>query len=67
MADRAYVGNIDLVEKGKTPEVLRNLVALLQLTSLPAYANNAAAIAGGLAAGDLYRTNADPDTICVVH
>ncbi len=67
MADRSYVGNIDLVEKGKTPEVLRNLIALLQLTALPVYANNAAAIAGGLAAGGLYRTNGDPDTICVVH
>jgi len=34
---------------------------------LSIYANNAAAIAGGLVAGQLYRTNADPDTICVVH
>ena len=34
---------------------------------LPVYANNAAAIVGGLAAGDLYRTNGDPDTVCIVH
>jgi hypothetical protein len=33
----------------------------------PVYANNAAAIAGGLIAGDIYRTGGDPDTICVVH
>lgn len=37
------------------------------LASVPAYANNAAAIGGGLTAGDLYRTNADPDTLCIVH
>lgn len=34
---------------------------------LPVYANNAAAVAGGLAAGALYRTGADPDPVCVVH
>ena len=39
----------------------------LNLASVPAYANNAAAIAGGLVQGDLYRTNADPDTLCIVH
>ena len=35
--------------------------------SLPTYANNAAAVSGGLAAGDLYRTNGDPDPVCIVH
>jgi len=35
--------------------------------ALPVYANNAAAIAGGLAVGDFYRTGADPDPVCVVH
>jgi hypothetical protein len=34
---------------------------------LPTYANNAAAITGGLAAGDFYRTGADPDPVMVVH
>jgi len=34
---------------------------------LPIYANNAAALAGGLRAGSLYRTGADPDVVCVVH
>jgi hypothetical protein len=34
---------------------------------LPVYANNAAAVAGGLAVGDFYRTGADPDPVCVVH
>jgi hypothetical protein len=35
--------------------------------TLSVYANNTAAIAGGLVAGNLYRTNGDPDTICIVH
>ena len=36
-------------------------------TGLPVYANNAAAITGGLIVGSFYRTNADPDPVCVVH
>jgi hypothetical protein len=36
------------------------------LSSIPAYANNAAALAGGLTAGMLYRTSADPSVICIV-
>jgi len=39
----------------------------LDVVGLPIYANNAAAIAGGLQAGSFYRTNADPDPVCVVH
>lgn len=39
----------------------------IPLASLPVYANNAAAITGGLAIGTLYRTGGDPDVICVVH
>jgi hypothetical protein len=38
-----------------------------QFIGLRIYANNAAAVAGGLKVGDLYRTGADPDLICVVH
>src|SRR5580658_103912 len=38
-----------------------------QFVGIPVFANNAAAIAGGLAAGDLYRTGANPDPVCVVH
>ena len=43
--------------------------AELQLVphTLAIYANNAAAVAGGLVAGQLYRTGADPDVVCVVH
>lgn len=36
-------------------------------TGLPEYANNAAAVAGGLAVGGFYRNGADPDVVCVVH
>ena len=39
----------------------------LAVVGLPVYANNAAAIAGGLAAGDFFRTGADPDPVCCVH
>lgn len=40
---------------------------LLDPLVLPVYANNAAAISGGLTAGKLYRTGGDPDPVCVVH
>jgi hypothetical protein len=37
------------------------------LTMPPIFANNAAALAGGLAIGYVYRTGADPDPLMVVH
>lgn len=37
------------------------------LTGVPVYANNAAAISGGLVVGALYRTGANPDPLCIVH
>jgi len=39
----------------------------LQVVGLPVYANNAAAIAGGLTIGAFYRTGGDPDVVCIVH
>jgi hypothetical protein len=39
----------------------------LRLSSLNIYTNNAAAIAAGLVAGDLYRSGADPDVVSIVH
>lgn len=39
----------------------------LDVVGLPVYANNAAAIVGGLTVGAFYRTGADPDVVCVVH
>lgn len=41
--------------------------AYLSVPNLPVFANNAAALAGGLVAGVFYRTNGNPDTVCVVH
>ena len=41
--------------------------ASIGLGGVPVHANNAAAIAGGLVAGDLYRTGADPDPLFIVH
>jgi len=41
--------------------------SILHVVGLPIYANNAAAIAGGLTAGAFYRTGGDPDPVCVVH
>jgi hypothetical protein len=39
----------------------------LSVPGLPVYATNAAAISGGLTAGDFYRNGADPDVVMVVH
>ena len=36
-------------------------------STLPVYANNAAAVAGKLAVGQFYRSGADPDVVSVVH
>jgi hypothetical protein len=39
----------------------------LQVVGLQVFANNAAAIAGGLTVGAFYRTGGNPDVVCVVH
>jgi hypothetical protein len=39
----------------------------IKVAGLVVYASNAAAITGGLLAGNFYRTGADPDVVCVVH
>ena len=58
---------------GATPHVptkrlgIKELHINLQLGDVNIYANNAAALAGGLVAGDLYRTGADPDPVMIVH
>lgn len=52
---------------GKVGIGTTNPTSKLQVVGLPVYANNAAAIAGGLTAGAFYRTGADPDVVCVVH
>ena len=52
---------------GGTTNVGAYIEGDVRVPSLGAYANNAAAVAGGLVAGDLYRTGGDPDVVCVVH
>ncbi len=44
-----------------------NMVYTDNTVGLPVYANNAAAIAGGLVIGDFYRGGGDPDPIYIVH
>lgn len=39
----------------------------LQVQSIAIFANNAAAITGGLVVGSFYRTGADPDLLAIVH
>jgi hypothetical protein len=39
----------------------------LHVVGLPVFANNAAALLGGLTVGAFYRTGGDPDVVCVVH
>ena len=65
-------GTITLWTSNGTGGGISNWVVLgpggnLTLAGRPIYANNAAALAGGLTAGMTYRTNGDPDLLCVVH
>lgn len=46
---------------------LNNVVNASNSVTLSVYANNAAAIAGGLKIGAFYRTGSNPDYVCVVH
>lgn len=57
--------NRDKTDLIQWQRVMNKLVT--QLDNLQVFANNAAAIAGGLQVGDFYRTGADPDVVCVVH
>jgi hypothetical protein len=44
------------------------LAGILRLSALPPiFANNAAAIAGGLTAGGIYRSGSDPDVLAICH
>lgn len=39
----------------------------IDAVGIPVFANNAAAITGGLSVGALYRTGGNPDPVCIVH
>ena len=55
--DRTVEGNLTVLGSATIPNIALP----------PIYTDNASAIADGLITGDLYRTNADPDVLCVVH
>lgn len=42
-------------------------IGLGNISGMPIYANNGAAISGGLISGEFYRTGGDPDLVCIVH
>lgn len=46
---------------------LRLSAVMLPLDNVPVFANNAAALLGGLIPGHLYRTGGDPDYVAIVH
>ncbi len=48
-------------------DFINTLIVGTAVLTLPVYANNAAAVGGGLVAGNLYRTGANPDPVCIVH
>jgi hypothetical protein len=60
-------GNTTIVNDDTAQTISLNAANGISLSPLPVYANNAAAIGGGLVAGMLYRTGGDPDPVCVVH
>ena len=43
------------------------LEQLQTMNKLQVFANNAAAVAGGLQVGQFYRTGGNPDAVCAVH
>lgn len=76
VSDKLYIDNTDTATpliygdfSTNTVTINDNLtvVGVVELSSIPVFANNAAAITGGLTAGMLYRTGGDPDLLCIVH
>lgn len=51
------------------PSLDRQIQEIVQESNkpIPVFADNAAALAGGLTPGAFYRTGADPDPVCVAH
>jgi len=62
-----YCTGLSVLANGNVGIGTTSPTSALQVVGLPVYANNAAAVAGGLTAGAFYRTGADPDPVCVVH
>lgn len=51
---------------GNTANKVNMKAQTLNLANVQTFANNAAAVAGGLVAGDVYKNGADPDLLCIV-
>lgn len=67
--NKAYkIGDIDTTNNGNYFSIDdANNKFFSSLSGVPVFANNAAAITGGLASGNWYRTGGDPDYIAIVH
>lgn len=67
-ADTSYIG---LSDNGVGLFVKGSIIYAIDISddtiAIPVYANNAAALAGGLLVGGFYRTGGDPDALCIVH
>lgn len=64
------LGNNDIAKtllKGSVGIGTSSPTSKLHIMGLPAYPNNASALAGGLTPGALYRTGNDPDLLAIVH
>jgi hypothetical protein len=56
-----------IVKLEKELRRVESMISRQDFISIPPYANNAAALLGGLAVGDLYtETGTDPRRVCVV-
>lgn len=66
LQDSTTGGGPVVLDSGAT-QINTTLTGITRIIPLGVFANNAAAIAGGLVAGDLYRNGANPDAVFVVH
>ena len=62
----ATIGYIKFASGSNTPVIGSNGANRLNIANIPTYANNAAALAGGLVAGDIYIYTAS-DFLAIVH
>ena len=65
-AQNAATGYIKFASGSNTPIIGSNGANRLNIANIPTYANNAAALAGGLVAGDIYIYTAS-DFLAIVH
>lgn len=61
------VGSGAVVLDSGATVVNETMTGITSILGLQVFADNTSALAGGLVVGNLYRTGADPDILCVVH